>query len=103
MYIVRTVCVVQYGKFREFAELTQQLIAVCEAKGWAKPRLLVPTAGQNNEAVLQIEYPDLATFQAENRAQFTDPDFMGPFRASAEYVYAQSSHVEIYEDAFTIA
>lgn len=103
MYVVRTICVVQYGKFREFAEVAQKLIAVCESKGWAKPRLLVPTAGQNNEAVLESEYPDLATFQAENRAAFTDPDFMTVFRGSADYIYPQSARVEIYEDAFTIA
>lgn len=103
MYIVRDICVVQYGKFREFAELAQQLIAVCEAKGWAKPRLLVPTVGLNNEAVYEVEYPDLATFEAENRAQLTDPDFMGPFRASAEYIYPQTSRMEIYEDVFSIA
>ncbi|WP_336854259.1 hypothetical protein [Sinomonas albida] len=103
MYRLRSVSIVQYGKFREFAGLVKRLGDVCEAKGWAKPRFLVPTAGPNNEAVIEFEYPDLATLQAENRAQMTDPEFMGPFRESAQYVYPQTSRTEIYEDAFDIA
>ncbi|NUP74352.1 MAG: hypothetical protein HOQ07_06860 [Sinomonas sp.] len=103
MYRLRAVCIVQYGKFREFAGLAKRISDVCEAKGWAKPRLLVPTAGANNEAVLEFEYPDLATLEAENRSQMTDPEFMGPYRESAAYIYPQTARTEIYEDAFDIA
>lgn len=103
MYLLRFVCVVQYGKFRQFAPNVKQLSEVCAAKGWAVPRLLVATVGVNNEAVLEFEYPDLAALQAEYRAQWTDSDFMKVFREAEQYIYPQSGRTEIYEDAFDIA
>ena len=67
-------------------------------------QFLIPTAGLENEAVLETEYPDLATLQAEGRQQGTDPDFMKVYRSSSEqYIYPQSARMEIYEDAFDIA
>jgi len=103
MYRLSAVCVVQYGKFREYSGLVKRLSDVCEAKGWAKPRFLTRTVGTNNEVVLEFEYPDLASLQAESHAQNTDPEFMGPFRESEQYIYPQSARTEIYEDVFDIA
>jgi hypothetical protein len=40
-------------------------------RGWVAARVLVPTAGANNEVVAKFEYPDLATFERENRAWCT--------------------------------
>ncbi|MEW1943600.1 hypothetical protein AB0299_21430 [Pseudarthrobacter sp. NPDC080037] len=59
--------------------------------------------GVNNEAVLEFEYPDLATLEVEYRTQWTDPDFMKLFREAEQCIYPQSGRTEMYEDAFDIA
>ncbi|HUP86376.1 MAG TPA: hypothetical protein VM143_11980 [Acidimicrobiales bacterium] len=60
--------------------------------------MLVPTVGANNVIILENEYPDLASFQAENDAFYQDEEAFEIFRASAEHVVEGSARTELVED-----
>lgn len=99
----RMVTTAVYGKAREVIDLLMEIDALCEQRGWARWSALAPVAGSNNEFVVETQYPDLAAFEAENRAQLTDPDFMKLFRGMSEYIYPQSSRTELLESVYQIA
>jgi hypothetical protein len=59
----------------------------------------VPIAGNNNELIVEVEYPDLATYQRETEQVYGDAEFMKLIRGLAEITYPQSSRSELLEDA----
>ena len=65
-----------YGQFREYLEVAEEVMALREKLGLAASTLWAPTFGTANEVVWEIEYPDLATFQRENEAFYSDADAM---------------------------
>ena len=97
-YRVRTICEVKYGHFGAYFSAMKKLAKISEARGWAPLRLMVPTAGQNNQLVMEQEYPDLATFQKENDLFYSDEEAFEVFRGSAEHVVQGTARTEIYED-----
>lgn len=97
-YRFRLTCEVQYGHFGEYARAWKRLEEVMRKRGWVTARVLVPTAGPNNEFVAEFEYPDLATFERENKAFYTDAEAFQAFRAGAEFVVQGTARSELYED-----
>src|SRR5438105_13718872 len=95
---VRMISEVKYGEFGAYLETVRRLSKIIEARGWAPCRIMVPTAGRNNEIVVETEYPDLAAFEAENAAFYGDSEAFEAFRAGAEFIVRGSSRTEIYED-----
>ena len=61
-----------YGHFREFIEIAEALNGLARERGWAESTLWTPTVGAANEVIVETEYPDLATFQRENEAFYSD-------------------------------
>ena len=92
-----------YGHFREFIEIAEELIELARARGWAESTLWAPTVGGANEVVLETDYPDLATFQRENEAFYSDADVMKRVRALSEHVVQGSAQSELLEHAPHIA
>jgi len=97
-YRFRLVSEIKYGHFGDYMATWKQLDSIIHERGWSSPRLLVPTAGANNEVVAEFEYPDLATFERENKAFYADRDAFDAFRAGAEFVVQGTSRSELYED-----
>ena len=89
---------VKYGHFGEYMKTWKKLNAVMRDRGWVVARLLVPTAGANNEIIAEFEYPDLATLERENKAFYADKDAFEAFRAGAEFVVQGTARTELYED-----
>jgi hypothetical protein len=75
-----------------------RLDSIMRERGWVTARVLVPTAGPNNEFVAEFEYPDLATFERENKAFHGDQEVSGAFRAGAQFVVQGTARTELYED-----
>lgn len=90
---------VLYGHFREFLETCEELNAVTRARGWRESSFWVPTIGTANEIIIEAEYPDLATFEKENRAFYSDPECMKLVRRLAELVAQGTVRDEILEPA----
>ena len=98
-YKFRLIAEVKYGHFGDYLKTWKKLDAITRDRGWVAARLLVPTAGSANEIIAEFEYPDLATFERENKAFFADQDAFGAWRAGAEFVVQGTSRSELYQDA----
>lgn len=97
-YKFRLIAEVKYGHFGDYLKTWKKLDAITRDRGWVTARLLIPTAGSFNEIIAEFEYPDLATFERENKAFFADEDAFGAWRAGAEFVVQGTAHSELYED-----
>lgn len=103
MYRYRNVATVKYGHYREVYELSLELRQEMIDRGLAAPRYWVPTVGQANQLVMEIEYPDLATYERETNAFMTDADMMKTVRRITEHLIEGSVTDEIWEEAIQIA
>ncbi len=103
MYRQRIRQQVLYGQFREYMEVANEVIALRQKLGLATPVLWVPMFGTGNEVVWEIDYPDLATFQRENEAFYSDADVMKQWRRLWQHAVQGSTHDELLEEAPQIA
>jgi len=97
-YRVRQIATVKYGHFGQYLATVKAVDAICRDRGWAASRVFVPTAGLSNEIIIENDYPDLATFQAENEAFYSDEEAFEAFRAGAAFVVEGSARTELLED-----
>src|SRR4051794_10860831 len=103
MYRQRIRQQVLYGQFREYMEAAQELIARRQALGLAAPRLWAPVVGQGNEIVWELDYADLATFERETAAFYSDTDAMKHWRALWQLVVQGTTQDELLQEAPRIA
>ena len=97
-YRMRLINEIKYGQFGDWIKTWQKLDSIMQERGWVPGRLLVPTAGNNNEVIVEFEYPDLATFERENQAFYSDEGAFKAFRAGAEFVVQGTARTELLED-----
>ena len=95
----RSTLEVRYGHFAEHLEIMEELAKVVKARGLHAPTYLVPTVGRTNQFIIEIDFPDLATFEAENRKFYGDAEIMKLIRRSAELVVQGSTYDELFEPA----
>lgn len=103
MYRQRIRQQILYGQVREYMEIAEEVIALRRKLGLAAPTLWAPTFGTANEVVWEIEYADLAAFQRENEAFYSDADAMQQWRRLWQYAVQGSIHEELLEEAPHIA
>jgi hypothetical protein len=63
----------------------------------------VPAFGTANEVVWEIDYSDLATFQRENEAFYSDAEVMKHWRQLWQLAAEGSIHDELLQEAPPIA
>jgi len=97
MYRHRAYAQVIYGHFNEFLKATEELNAIARKKGWPESTIWTPVVGTGNEAVLETDYPDLASFERINRAFQSDSESMKIYRGTAGLVVQGSVRDEIFE------
>ena len=97
MYRYRSYQQVIYGRFNDFLKAWQELSAISRKKGWPEPSVWTPTVGTGNEAVIEVELPNLAAFQSYSDAFQSDADAMKVYRGTAEIIVQGSAHDEIVE------
>ena len=91
------------GQLREYMETAREVMALRQKLGLAVPTLWAPAFGTANEVVWEIEYPDLATFQSENEAFYSDAEVMEQWRRLWQHAVQGSIHDELLEEAPHIA
>jgi hypothetical protein len=84
-------------------EIAEEVIALRRKLGLAEPSLWAPTFGTANEVVWEIEYPDLAAYQRENEAFYSDAEVMKQWRRLWQYAVQGSIQDELLEEAPHIA
>jgi NIPSNAP len=92
-----------YGQFREYMQVAEEVMALREKLGLAASTLWAPTFGTANEVVWEIDYPDLAAYQRENEAFYSDPEVMKQWRRLWQHAVQGSIHDELLEEAPQIA
>ena len=97
-YRFRLVSEIKYGYFGDYMASWKQLDSMMRERGLRPARVLAPTAGPHNEVVAEFEYPDLAAFERENKAFYSDEAVFRAFRAGSEFVVQGSARSELYED-----
>ena len=89
---------VKYGHFGDYLKTWKRLEAVTRDRGWAAARLLITTTGASNKVIAEFEYPDLATFERQNKEFYADKEAVQAFREGGEFLVQGSAHWELYED-----
>src|SRR2546430_2810646 len=97
MYRHRADQQVVYGRFNDFLKTVEGLNAVAHKRGWPESRVWAPVVGTGNEAVLEADYSDLASFARANSAFQSDAEAMKLYRGLAEVIVQGSAHDELIE------
>jgi hypothetical protein len=97
MYRHRTYQQVIYGRFNDFFKTVEGLNAVAHKRGWPESTVWAPVVGTSNEAVIEAEYSDLATFARVSTTFQADAEAMKLFRELAQLVVQGSAHDELVE------
>jgi hypothetical protein len=92
-----------YGQFREYLEVAGEVIALREKLGLAASTLWAPTFGTANEVVWKTDYPDLAAYERENDAFYSDAEAMKQWRRLWQHAVQDSIHDELLMEAPHIA
>ena len=103
MYRQRIRQQILYGQFREYMEIAKEVNRIRQKLGLAESTLWAPVFGTANEVVWEIEYPDLATFQRENEAFYSDAEVMKRWRQLWQLAAQGSIHDELLQEAPRIA
>jgi hypothetical protein len=103
MYRQRIRQQILYGQFREYMEIAEEVIQLRGKLGLAAPTLWAPAVGTANEVVWEIDYPDLATFQRENEAFYSNADVMKQWRRLWQHAVQGSIRDELLGEAPHIA
>ena len=92
-----------YGQFREYKEIAEEVIALRAKLGLAASTLWAPTFGTANEVVWEIDYPDLAAYERENEAFYSDAEAMDGWRRLWQHTVQGSIQDELLVEAPHIA
>jgi len=97
MYRHRAYQQVVYGRFNDFLKIIEELNAVAHKRGWPESSVWTPVVGTGNEAVIEEEYSDLASFAKVSSAFQSDAEAMKLFRGIAPLVVQGSARDELIE------
>ena len=103
MVRARFIVQVRYGHFAEYLKAAEQMNEIARARGWAEATFLAPTTGPANELIADVDYPDLAAFEREGEAQYSDAEFMGVVRSTVDIVVQGSARTELFQAAPQLA
>jgi hypothetical protein len=94
---------VLYGQFREYMMVAEELIALRRKLGLAEATLWAPAFGTANDVLWEFDYPDLATFERENEAFYSDAEAMEQWRRLWQHAVQGSTYDELLAEAPRIA
>jgi len=97
MYRHRAYQQVVYGRFNDFLKNVEELNAVAHKRGWPESSVWTPVVGTGNEAVIEEEYSDLASFAKVSSAFQSDAEAMKLFRGMAPLLVQGSARDELIE------
>ncbi len=97
MYRHRAYQQVVYGRFNDFLKIVEGLNAVARKHGWPESTVWSGVVGTGNEAVVEEEYSDLASFAKVTAAFESDAEAMKLFRSLANLIVQGSAHDELIQ------
>lgn len=104
MYRVRSVMRVTTEGWNGALENVARINEVAEQRGWRQASVWTQTFGPFNELVLEVEYPDLATYERETAAFYADEEVMRLVQEGTKNMRGDDiGHNEIWQRADTVA
>lgn len=85
--------------WNEFIAIVDEINELCASKGWSQAKIFTRTAGRFNELCLEIDYPDLATFERERKEWESEPGIGKLMRRIDAVELVDEGYNEIWEEA----
>lgn len=89
--------------WNEFLRICGELNELSRERGWTEATFWTQTVGPFNEIVLELEYPDLASFERETAAFFADEEAMKLTKGWRDLVREGVGHSELWEQAVPVS
>lgn len=104
MYRVRNVIKVTSDGWNAAIENVQQVNAIAQQRGWQEATVWTQSFGPFGELCIEIDYPDLATYERESRALWADEECMKLMAEGMRYRRSEDwGYNEMWESAATVA
>jgi hypothetical protein len=103
VFRVRSEMLVRYGHFNDVLENHRQLNEISRQNGWTESRFWCGLSGQDNIFVVETDYANMAAYQKDLDADYSDPAYMKVFRANIDYIVEGTVRTEMFLEADTIA
>ena len=101
MYQARLIVQVKGGRFKEHLEIQQKMNDLARSRGWTEATFVVPAVGIGNQFIAVTEYPDLASFEGEGDAFFSDPEAMALVKDAVDCIVDGSARSELLQTIST--
>ena len=85
--------------WNEAIAVVDEVNKLCASKGWSQATVYTRTVGRFGEICLEIEYPDLATFERENKEWMAEPGIGELMRRIDEIALEDPGYSELWEEA----
>lgn len=99
----RFIVQVRYGHFGEYLKAMEQLNEMARERGWAGATFWTSEAGTANELIVEVDYPDLASYEREFDAQGSDAEWMKVIRSTADIAVQGTGRTELLRTAPQLA
>ena len=86
MYRVRSVIKLKADGWNGAIENVRRINEIAKQRGWQQATVWTQTFGRYNEIALELEFPDLATYERETAAFNADEEAMGLSREGLKYL-----------------
>jgi hypothetical protein len=94
-YRSRIIETVKYGSLPEYLTAIRDLNRIAESRGRVPSRVLTPVAGVSNQVILETEFPDMATLEAQINDFWGDDEALGVWRSKAAVTVEGASYSEL--------
>ena len=91
-----------FAGWNEMNKVHQEINSLMESKGLAPGTLWTQSWGPFNELCIEIDYPDLATYEKERSMVTSDPDFLPLFERISKVTVTGWGRNEMWESATTV-
>lgn len=98
MYRVRSLTKVTGDGWIGTLENIERLNQLAEQRGWQQATVWTQSFGPFNEIVMELDYPDLATYERETAAFYADEEAMRLVQEGRKYVRSDDvGHNELWQ------
>jgi hypothetical protein len=88
--------------WNEGMALVEEINKLCASKGWAQATVFTRTVGRFGEVCLEIEFPDLATMERENKEWMEEPGIGKLMRRINDIATEDPGYSELWEEAVPV-
>ena len=100
MYRIRQLITVSdIDAWNEAIAIVEETNELCVSKGWAQGVVFTRSFGRFNELCLEIEYPDLATMEREDKELREEPGIGALLRRFDAIATEDPGYSELWEEA----